>query len=209
MQEEIIRKLRNRLKGELPGLTAQMKMAPFIRKAENFTFTKKDNSIQGGVLILLYPHLDELYIPLMLRSEYGGAHSGQVSFPGGKKERSDKNLIETALRESEEELGIPSHRVEILGTLSDLFISVSNFNVLPVIGYIKERPDFRKDPHEVDELIEAPISHLLLSTTSKIKNIKVPSGFELEAPYYQVERHSVWGATAMMLSEFLAIYKDL
>jgi len=201
--------LKQRLKSGLPGLKAQMEMAPHLRDASNFEFPDSAKTIPSGVLILLYPQDEELYIPMMLRTKYGGVHSGQISFPGGKKEEKDTDLITTALRESEEELGITPSKVEVLGTISNLFISVSNFSVLPVIGFMAERPDFKKDPHEVEEIIEVPVSHLLKTSTVREKDIRVGAGYELRAPYYDVDNYTVWGATAMMLSEFLTIIKDL
>jgi len=209
MHLEKVSELKHRLKGDLPGMSAQMEMAPYLRDIKDFEFQNEAKTIQSGVLILLYQYKDELHIPFMLRTSYVGAHSGQVSFPGGKKEESDDDLVATALRESEEELGIPAKDVEILGSISTLFISISNFSVLPVVGFMNERPDFIKEPHEVEEVIEAPISHLLRSSTVKEKDMHVRTGFRLRAPYYAVDNHTIWGATAMMLREFLTIYKEL
>jgi 8-oxo-dGTP pyrophosphatase MutT (NUDIX family) len=209
MWAETIAQLKTRLKGKLPGLEAQMGMAPYIRNPENFKLPDSEQSLPGGVLILIYPHNDELHIPMMLRPDYDGAHSGQVSFPGGKMEPHDHDLIATSLRESEEEMGIPSSKVEIIGSMSSMYISVSNYKVLPVVGFLDHRPDFVKDPIEVEEIIETPISHLLLPDTVKEKDIRVSGGFQLKAPYFEVEHHTVWGATAMMLNEFLTVYKDL
>ncbi len=209
MHIEKVSKLKERLKGKLPGMQAQMEMAPYLRDMEDFEFKNEKQTIPSGVLILLYPHKNELHIPFMLRTSYDGAHSGQVSFPGGKKEVSDHDLIATALRESQEELGIPATEVEILGSISKLFISVSNFSVLPVIGYMDSRPDFIKEPNEVEEIIETPVMHLLQSSTVKEKDMHVKAGIHLRAPYYDVDDHTIWGATAMILREFLTIYKDL
>jgi len=193
----------------LPGISAQMKMMPRLDDTSRFDITNKEKAIPGGVLILIYPHEGELYLPLMLRPEYGGAHSGQVSFPGGRKEPEDKDLLNTALRESNEELGIPEDKVEVLGELTELFIIASNFSVLPVIGYMDHRPDFIPDPREVVEIIEAPISLLLEDYTIKERPFKVGAGFQIDAPYFDINGHHVWGATAMMMSEFLTVYKDL
>jgi 8-oxo-dGTP pyrophosphatase MutT (NUDIX family) len=201
--------LRKRLGEPLPGISAQMKMMPRLDDTSRFDITNKDKAIPGGVLILIYPHEGELYLPLMLRPEYGGAHSGQVSFPGGRKEPEDIDLLNTALRESNEELGIPEDKVEILGQLTELFIIASNFSVLPVIGYMDHRPNFLPDPREVVEIIEAPISLLLKDQTVKEKPFKVGAGFHIDAPYFDIHGHHVWGATAMMMSEFLTVFKDL
>ncbi len=207
-----IKRLTQKLKGKLPGLEAQVEMAPHLKDIDLIKYFDKKNLVKSrpsGVLILIYPHKNELYIPLMLRPQYGGTHGGQVSFPGGKMEDIDGSLTDTALREAEEELGIPASKVKILGTMSELFISASNFNVLPVVGYLDHRPDFRIDKREVDQVIETPISILADNGIIKEKPIRVSTGHLLQAPYYDVNNQTVWGATAMMLSEFLAIYKDL
>ena len=209
MNSHTIQRLEQRLKGDLPGLRAQSQMAPYLKDLDHINFQNDKESRPGGVLILLYPHRGELYIPLMLRPQYSGTHGGQVSLPGGKKETFDKDLIETALRESEEELGIPSSKVKILGTMSNLFISASNFNVSPVVAFLDHRPDFQLDLREVDKIIETPLSLLLDKNIIKEKAIRISTGHLLQAPYYDVYDHTVWGATAMMLCEFLAIYKDL
>ncbi|NND15711.1 MAG: CoA pyrophosphatase [Eudoraea sp.] len=200
---------RKRLKEPLPGMPAQMAMMPRLSDKSRFDLSRKEKAIPGGVLILMYPHEGEIYIPLMLRPEYGGAHSGQVSFPGGRKEPDDKDLSMTALRESNEELGIPDEKVEVLGELTELFIIASNFSVLPVIGYLDQRPDFIPDPREVVEVIETPISMLLEDDAIKERPFKVGAGFHIDAPYFDIKGHHVWGATAMMMSEFLTVYKDL
>ena len=146
---------------------------------------------------------------MMLRPEYGGVHSGQVSFPGGRVEKSDTGLVQTALRESNEELGIPQEKVEILGNLTELFIIASNFTVLPVVGSLDFRPEFIPDEREVVEIIETPISNLLDSKVIKERGFEVGAGYSINAPYFDINGHHVWGATAMMLSEFLTVYKDL
>lgn len=209
MWDEKMALLKERLGGELPGLEAQMQMAPYLRDRANFEFPSNDSTRPGGVLILLYPKDGELHLPLMLRTSYAGAHSGQISFPGGKHEPEDDTLISTALREAEEEMGIPSTDVEVVGSLTSLYISVSNFKVLPVVGFMPERPSFTRDPIEVEEIIETPVANLLHPETKDEKDIKVAAGFQLRAPFYHVDGHTVWGATAMVMSEFLTVYKDL
>ena len=207
--DKIIERLKARLKEALPGEAVQQQMAPVLKHIDPSGFNLFSETSPGGVLVLLYPYNGELHLPLMLRTEYSGAHSGQVSFPVGKKEDSDPDLIYTALRESSEELGIPEKEVRVLGVLSELFIAASNFKVLPVVGYMSKRPNFRIEQREVAEIIEVPLSLLLDSNVVKTKSFKVSIGFSIQAPYYAIKEHAVWGATAMMMSEFLSIYKDL
>lgn len=207
--DQIIERLKARLTEALPGVAVQQQMAPVLKHISPSGFKLFSETRPGGVLVLLYPYNGELHLPLILRTEYNGTHSGQVSFPGGKKEDNDPDLIYTALRESSEELGIPEKEVRVLGVLSELFIAASNFKVLPVVGYMRERPKFRIEQREVAEIIEVPLSLLLDSKVVKTKSFKVSTGFTIQAPYYAIKEHTVWGATAMMLSEFLSIYKDL
>lgn len=101
---------------------------------------------KSAVLLLIYPFKDEIYFPLILRNSYDGFHSGEVGFPGGRYEQTDQDLIQTALREANEEIGLCSEDVKILGTLSEIYIGPSDFLVLPVVGYIPYRPHFMPDP---------------------------------------------------------------
>lgn len=204
-----IERLKERLTAPLPGIEAQKMMMPVVPDLSRFEISKRKNSVQGGVLILIYPQHNELYIPLMLRPEYGGPHSGQVSLPGGRIEDTDEDLVQTALREAHEELGIPSEKVIVAGNLTELFIIASNFTVLPVIGIMDERPEFQSDPREVAELIETPISLLLNAEIVKSRPFNVRGGIQIDAPYFDIFGHHVWGATAMILSEFLTVYRDL
>ena len=124
-------------------------------------------------------------------------------------EEGDGDLVETALREANEELGIPAEQVDILGNLTELFIIASNFVVLPVVGVMNSRPDFKPDSREVVEVIESPIIDLLHPEARKERPFQVGRGMTIRAPYFDINDHHVWGATAMMLSEFLTVYKDL
>jgi len=135
----LITRLEEHLSKPLPGLEAQKRMSPEGRRnLRNGNLPEK----KAGVLILLYPEESRICFPLMRRPEYGGVHSGQISLPGGKKEDNDRNLVETALRETEEELGISAIDVQVLGSLSELYIQPSNVDVLPVVGYVKKVPNF-------------------------------------------------------------------
>jgi 8-oxo-dGTP pyrophosphatase MutT (NUDIX family) len=186
------------LQKPLPGLAAQIKLAPEIR-VESLRANPPADARQAGVLILLYPHDGAWHFPLMKRAEDGLTHGGQISLPGGSQEAGE-SLQETALREACEEIGAACTDVDVLGQLSPLYIPPSNFLVTPTVGYTDRRPDFRCDPREVAELIEAPLSVLFDRTVMKREPWTL-RGATVEVPFYQIGPHKVWGATAMILSE--------
>jgi 8-oxo-dGTP pyrophosphatase MutT (NUDIX family) len=144
----------------------------------------------------------------MKRKEYPGIHSGQISFPGGKRENFDPDLMETALRESREELGLQVSTDQVIGNLSELYIVASHFNILPVVAVMPGPPDFKPDPREVDQIIIASVDQLLHPRTRKEKDILV-RGYDIRAPYFDIDSQVVWGATAMILNEFLVLVREL
>ena len=191
--------IRAALQKPLPGLAAQIRLAPEYRAA-SLRAKPPDGAKPAGVLILLYPHDGAWYFPLIKRVEDGLVHSGQISLPGGSQEAGE-SLRETALREACEEIGAACEGVEVLGELSTIYIPPSNFLVAPAIGYAPQRPDFHLDAREVAELIEVPLSILFDPQVVK-REPWILRGVEVEVPFYQIGPHKVWGATAMILSEF-------
>ncbi|MCK5169213.1 MAG: CoA pyrophosphatase, partial [Bacteroidales bacterium] len=155
---------------------------------------------------LLYQKDMDLYISFIQRTEYNGPHSGQISFPGGKLEKRDKNIIETALRESHEEIGINTEKVNIIGQLTPLHIPISNFIVYPVIGMCEDTPTFKADINEVEKIIEIKLQDLINPNNCTSKEFKY-GDLSFVAPIYSPNKLTIWGATAMILSEFLEIIK--
>ena len=206
--QHFILALKNRLKLPLPGEKAHLKMASKIRLKELQSIYNTSKAISSGVLILLYPEDNSIKTVLIERQKYDGVHSGQVSFPGGRQEEGDKSLIETALRESNEEVNTNPANVEIIGTLTELYIPPSNFLVIPVIGYLKTKPNLIAEKNEVAEIITADISFLFDEKPKKEKIINV-RGSKIKAPYYDVQGHIVWGATAMILSELAEVIESI
>ena len=191
--------IRAALEKPLPGLAAQLKLAPEFR-IESLRATPPADARLAGVLILLYPHQGAWHFPLMRRTEDGLTHGGQISLPGGSQEAGE-SLRETALREACEEIGAACAGVEVLGQLSSIYIPPSNFLVTPTVGYVAQRPDFQCDLREVAELIEVPLSTLF--NRDVVQREPWPlRGVTVEVPFYQIGPHKVWGATAMILSEF-------
>lgn len=209
MFPNFVKALEEKLQAPLPGFKAHKLMMPHLRNPERYKLQDKSKVRSGGVLILFYPDEGKIMLPLMKRPDYDGVHGGQVSFPGGKKEKGDKNLIETALREANEEVGIDISKVTVIGTLSEFYLSASNFNVLPVVGVVNEKPDFVPEPVEVEQILETELKHLQKSDTLKEAELLIRNTYKLKAPYFDVQGHIVWGATAMMLSELLAVIEEI
>ena len=159
-------------------------------------------------MVLLFERDGDWWIPLMKRPEYNGHHSGQVSFPGGKKEKIDQSLVETAFRETWEEVGIQKNQIELLGNLSELFIIASNFKVLPTVGLLDAPPLYTPDEKEVESILEVSLSAL---KDPKLRGEETMhfGQYTIQSPYFDVDGHVVWGATAMMLSELLIVIEEL
>ncbi len=194
--------LRHRLAQPLPGALAHDKMASNSRW--RLTVKPNERTRKSAVLILFYPYQQSIFVPLILRPQYDGVHAGQMAFPGGRYERTDRDLIQTALREAQEEIGIRVTDVQVLGPLTELFIPPSNFYVLPVVGVMARKPDFYPDPREVDQVIEVPLDALTDQSIVGRMDMTV-RGVAVDAPFYQIENFRVWGATAMMISELLTV----
>ena len=196
-----------RLKKQLPGLEASMEMSARMQDKDRARFSYKDAPKESSVMILLYEDGDTIRFPLIQRPEYPGVHSGQMALPGGKKE-SDESQIETALRETGEEIGVRKASIEIIGTLSSFYVFASNFQILPVVGKLNSIPHFTPQVSEVAEIISADLKHLLDDDFRKEKTISPRAGLELRAPYFDLEGKTVWGATAMMLNELKVLLKE-
>jgi len=192
-------RLINALSGSLPGSKAQQKMAPEFRG----TFQHHARQRIAGVMILIFPYPVSRHLLFIKRNAYPGPHSAQISFPGGLHEADDRDLAYTAVREAREETGIDVD-IEILGKLTPLYIPVSNFLVTPYIGWVKDVPKFNPDCSEVEYLIFVPVAELFDPDIIKWEKIK-RHGFEFMSPYYALSNEKIWGATAMILSEFLEL----
>jgi 8-oxo-dGTP pyrophosphatase MutT (NUDIX family) len=202
-----ITKVKEGLLGPLPGVEAQFKMASSLRFPPDYIEQHRPKARQGSVMVLLYPIEDIIHTVLTLRTSYKGVHSGQVSFPGGKKEQDDENLIATALRETWEEVGVPDYDIEVVGGLTELYIPASNFIVTPYVGIVQERPEFQPNHREVEKIIEADLHILMDDTLRKQTQVKIADNLTIDAPYFDIDGQVVWGATAMMLSELAEIIR--
>ena len=199
---EFINHLQIQLRQPLPGPEAHLKMASASRL--RLKTQPNEKTRRSAVLILFYPYRDQILVPLILRPKYDGVHAGQMAFPGGRYEKTDENLIRTALREAQEEIGIKASDVQVLGQLTELFIPPSNFFVLPVIGKLSYRPDFYPDPREVEAVLEVSLEEMMDERIVGATVLDV-RGITIDAPFYDIQGHKVWGATAMMISELLTV----
>jgi 8-oxo-dGTP pyrophosphatase MutT (NUDIX family) len=191
-----------------PGLDAHRKMAPQPRPGWDPAFTLPSDCREGSVLILLYPRAKRLHLVLTRRTETVRSHKGQISLPGGKREAGE-SLVQTALRETCEELGVPPKGIEVIAQLSALYTPPSNYCIHPFVAHRPYSPTFRPDPVEVAEVLEVPLSTLL---DPAIRNVEFWSdpGFDSprRVPFFDVNGQVVWGATAMILSELVTLLED-
>lgn len=195
----------------LPAEASHFKMVPPFRRE---LLKKQEEAIKdakhAGVLALFYPDEDmETKFVLILRKTYKGVHSAQVAFPGGKLEAQDTSLQDTALREAFEEVGVPINTVQIVRSISQVYIPPSNFYVQPFIGFTQAKPKFIKQEDEVEELIEIHLKHFLDKESLITKKVKTSYSIEVEVPAFKLNDYAVWGATAMMLSEIKDLLKQL
>ena len=203
-----IDQLRSRLSQPLPGRQAQLRMA-FSRRAEELRLNPDPPSgarIASVSLILYENDLGWNTVMIQRSTHPQDRHSGQVSFPGGKHEESDGTLIQTAKREAQEEIGIDPEKMEILGQLTDLYIPVSNFIVHPFVALLTGQPNFKPQAEEVETILTPSIGHFLQEENKAYRELVVGTGVRLkDVPCYMLEDRAVWGATAMIMSEFLEL----
>ena len=206
----IIPQIKEQLQQPLPGKEAQYKMATSTR------MPYKKKSVPEGVriasvLCLLYPKEGKLHLPLIQRViAKGDKHSGQMSFPGGKLEASDKSKQAGALREANEEIGILSEDVVMLGALTSLYVPASNFQVFPFVGYLDYKPTFIRQEREVAEVVEVALADLIAPQSLKYKSMQFRENYTVKnVPYFDVNNKVVWGATGMMLSEFVEVINQV
>jgi 8-oxo-dGTP pyrophosphatase MutT (NUDIX family) len=208
MINPFVEKLRRALSDPLPGEQVHQLMKARRANGEPILFNKPVTVRESGVMILLYEKNGIPFFPLIQRPEYDGVHGGQIALPGGKREKSDQDLVETALRETEEEIGIPAIDIEVIGQLSSFYVGASNFEVVPSVGVLRKTPSFVPEVAEVAEIVECAVDDFLRADAIKEKKMDV-RGFPLIAPYFDVMDKVIWGATAMMLSELVAVIRKI
>ena len=204
MIDPFIKKIQERLQQPLPGQSAHFKMAPTSRRLYT---TAPETVRKAGVMVTLFPKNDEWHIVLIERNKNDrDSHGGQISFPGGKAEPEDGTMLKTALRETEEEVGILQKEIKVLGSLSEVYIPVSNFNVYPYVGFLDFQPVYQIQEEEVFKVLEIPISHFQNEAVIRTTDIPINKYLTLKnVSYYEVDNQILWGATAMMMSELMEV----
>ena len=204
-----IERLKQRLQAVLPGKAAQDRM---MSRVKDMPGEIPKDAKPSAVLVVLFPIEGEWHILYIQRVKDGHAHSGQISFPGGKQEPDDADLRATALREAQEEVGIMSSHVEVIGRLTSLYIPVSNFNVYPFVAVAQYRPEYYIQQTEVEKIVELPVRELLNQELKSIVEVTSPidKTFVRKVPAYMLPEGAIlWGATAMITAELETILPDV
>jgi 8-oxo-dGTP pyrophosphatase MutT (NUDIX family) len=208
MYSVLINNLIERLKRELPSALAHDPLRAVPVGSIKPKFRADAPARPGSVLILLYEDEGEIKFPLIKRPEYAGAHGGQISLPGGKSEAGE-NSIDTALREAQEEIGVDSRHVTVIGRLSEFHVIPSNFLITPVVASMDHKPELIPDPYEVAGILTGRVSDLIREDAVGITEILAAGHYRMKAPHFKIEGQIVWGATAMMLNEFRMIVREI
>jgi 8-oxo-dGTP pyrophosphatase MutT (NUDIX family) len=203
---EVIERLQEGLKGPKPGLPAQLTMVPHPRPGQKIYTEVEDSCLKAGVMLLLYPKAHAFYLALTRRAGTVLHHRGQIGLPGGQLELKE-NFEEAAVRETWEELGIPPAQIKIIGCLTPLYIPPSDFCIYPVVAVAAGSIIFKPLPEEVAEVIELPLRHLMDPQNTRRETWTL-EGRPVEVPFYEYREHKIWGATAMVLAEFLAVLQS-
>lgn len=203
MMHDLIKSFKERLTKDLPGHLAHHKVMSHRKSLQQLGVLPK-GAKESAVLFHLYPKDGDLYTVFILRATYSGVHSAQIGLPGGKREPSDFNLKETALREAQEELNIIKDELEVLGKLSPLYVPPSNFVIHPYVSFQDSIPQFIPQEREVDEIIQCKLS-TLLEQQLQDATVMVQSN-RMKVKGYQVNDKLIWGATAMIIKEFTEVF---
>ncbi len=169
----------------------------------------KEKAKRAAVMAIFYPKEEDTFLLLMLRKEYPGVHSNQIGFPGGKVEKGDRDLLETAKRETHEEVGILPEAIEMVRPLTEVYIPPSNFLVQPFLGLYQKTPHFVLDQKEVEALVEVNLEDFLDETNLLEQRLTTSYANDILVPAFKLNGYTVWGATAMMLSEVKDLLKQV
>ena len=205
-----ITSLKKTLEKGLPGETAHQLLMPRKRPLSSTAKSEAKNYRESAVGIVLHPLNNSIHCILIRRPSYDGVHSGQISFPGGKRDANDPDLEYTARRECLEEIALPHEYAELIHPLTEVFIPVSNFSVQPYIFFTDNLPELTPDEREVEEIISFDLFELVERKEIPRTSIPINAGFIMkDVPYFDINGHIVWGATAMMLAEMKVLLERM
>lgn len=193
----------------LPGEAAQRIMAPEMRGSIQSYQAKLPQAKKAAVLAVLENYNNEAYLIVTLRKTYKGVHSGQVSLPGGKQETADQSLLATALRETHEEIGVAPSALSLTSPLSPIYIPPSNFYVEPFVAFADAELTLVREKKEVEKIYRLPLKDLLNNENKIATNVQVAQNSRLNTPAFLINNLTIWGATAMILSELKEVLKPL
>lgn len=191
---------------KLPGASSQNIMLITPQNSVKY-FIPPDNIVLSAVLILLFPIREDIHFFLTKRTDTVQYHKGQISLPGGAKEEGEE-LIGTALRETDEEIGISPDSIQIIGQLTPLLVPVTGFQIHPFIGFSEHKPETATDPMEVESVFSVSIHSLVHQKTHQLEE-RTLRGHLYQVPYYHLNNKKVWGATSMILSEFKTVLNTI
>jgi len=211
--EQIVDKLKERFLQPLPGKSSWLEMSSRFRESD-FYPPQNQSYKDAAVLIALIPdhQNNDFVIPLIQRPKEKGPHSNQISLPGGSFQENDIDYLNTAIREANEEIGIPVDQIQIIGKLTPLYIPVSKFLVHPYVGYLGKKPEFKIDLNEVETLLLFHLNDFLNPNNKTNHWVTIYKNWiplKLYVPVFKIHDHIIWGATAMIMNEFLTIYKEV
>jgi 8-oxo-dGTP pyrophosphatase MutT (NUDIX family) len=208
MFDAFAKKLANAFGHPLPGKVGQQQLKPYLKISRQMDAPQLLKPKTAAVMSLLFPVAGIPHMLFIERPMYDGVHSGQIAFPGGRVERNDSTTLDAALRETEEEIGIPKTAIRVAGALTEVYVLASNFMVHPFAGIVEALPELVLDEKEVASVLQVPLYAFFEKDVLKEKPIKNSLGFTLMAPYYDLNGKVLWGATAMMVSELCAVIRN-
>ncbi len=197
--ETLTEKLKDSCNNNLPGEVTQNQMSP-VPHTDNFFTKSEEHAIPSAVLILLYPHENNIFFILTKRTNEVQHHKGQLSLPGGSWENGEQ-LHETALRETEEEIGISAIETEIICELTPLFVKVTGYMIHPFVAYVTQKPNIVPHPSEVNNVFTVSVTELI-NPLNRLTELWTIRKTLVDVPFFKFGKYKVWGATAMILSEF-------
>lgn len=207
---DFLTSFRQTLEFGLPGEDAHQLLMPLKRPLSSAAKARTNDYRESAVGIVLHPYQNSIHCILIRRPSYEGAHSGQISFPGGKRDADDIDLEFTARRECLEEIALPHQHAELIHPLTEVFIPVSKFSVQPYIFFTDNLPELRPDEREVEEIISFDLFELTRHDAIPTTSIPINAGFTMkDVPYFDIHGHVVWGATAMMLAEMKVLLERM